>query len=180
MSAKVLTLPVKRNPMQTGYAPRGKAEQRIYTPLVLHERIISKVWRRGIAYDPFPGDGAPFSELAARCCAGDGFVEQLVNRSFSNSPFNRLKEAMEKFRLHADEHRKHELILLGPAQTHRTWFWSCGGDVVAWLRPLAFHGFKQTYPKPLCLHYWGPQLQRFGDVAQASGLAVRVTGATRL
>lgn len=182
MTGVVVQLPrarSSRNPMRSGYAPSTKPDQRIYTPTVIPERILLKLWRRGIGYDPFPGVGAPVSLLAARCCAGDGFVELLVDRSFANPPFARLKEAMSKFRGHSIAKPKHELVLLGPAQTHRTWFWDCGGDLTAWLRPLAFEGFKQTYPKPLCLHYYGPRPHLFYELARASGLVVRVTGSVR-
>lgn len=163
------------NALQTAFAPQGKADQRVYTPVVLIERVLLKVWPEGIAYDPFPGDMAPVTELAESRCRGDGYLEPLVDRSYGNPPFARLKEAMQLFQGTAYAQQLDAgLLLLGPAQTHRTWFWECRGEVVAWLRPLKFHCFEQTYPKPLCLHYWGERGELFADVVQSSGLAVHV------
>lgn len=169
----------KKNPMRTAYVPGAEPNQRIYTPTELLEKIVLKTWPEGIAYDPFPGPMAPASLLAARCCTGDGFAEPLVNRSFGNPPFARLKEAMIQFD-HAARIAQSAcddgLILLAPAQTHRAWFWAHRGNAIAWLRPLKFVGFDNTFPKPLCLHYWGDRYNRFANAAADSGLVVHVSG----
>jgi hypothetical protein len=174
------------NPLQTAYAPRGDAEQRIYTPVPIIELCLA-VWPEGIGCDPFPGDLAPVTSLAAARLL-DGFAEPWPDRSYANPPFNRLKEAMAVAALAGHGGRvarpsfdePQETILLGPAQTHRTWFWPHSGMVVAWLKPLKFVGFTSTYPKPLCLHYWGSRRERFVEAVNESRTAVHVSHSTPL
>lgn len=168
------------NALQTAFAPKGDADQRVYTSVPFIERLILPVWPEGIAYDPFPGAMAPLSSLAERCCRGDGFVEPLVDRSFANPPFKRLKEAMQKF---ADVGRERwgedgGYMLLGPAQVHRSWFWENRGAVVAYLKQIKFHGFTDTYPKPLALHYWGARTGQFRLAAERSGMVVHLERTT--
>lgn len=169
------------NPLQSAFAPQVEVDQRVYTPVVLIERVLLKVWPEGIGCDPFPGVMAPVTALAARTCQ-DGFAESWGERGYANPPFNRLKEAMAVAALVGHGGRVPrpsfdepiETMLLGPAQTHRAWFWEHHGLEVAWLKPLKFHCFTNTYPKPLCLHYWGARRDLFREVVKASGLAHRV------
>lgn len=135
------------NPIQSACAPQGAANQSVYTPQSLMD-LINEIWPEGLECDAFPGLGAPVSAMA-RTCLVDGFgKDPWPARTYANPPFNRLKLAMAKAR------ECSQCLLLGPAQTHRAWFWEHGGDLKAWLRPVAFHGYTSAFPRPLVLHYY--------------------------
>lgn len=137
------------NPIQSACAPQGKANQCIYTPQSIIDLIL-EIWPDGLECDAFPGVGAPVSELAKTCLV-DGYKQDWPRKTYANPPYNKLKLAMVKARSCG------QALLLGPAQTHRTWFWEYGGDLKAWLRPVAFHGFESAFPRPLVLHYYSDE-----------------------
>lgn len=167
---------VAHNPIASAYAPKpGKADQRVYTSVEFVEQLILPMWPEGIAYDPFPGAMAPVTALAARSCPYptlDGFEEPLADRTFGNPPFKHMQRAMPKFQQHARGfgHEDDRLMLLGPANTHRDWFWSNCGQAIAWLKQIKFHGWSFTFPKPLCVTYYGPDAARFVEVARGARL----------
>lgn len=146
------------NPIQSAYAPAGKPRQAVYTPKCIRDLLL-EIWPEGLACDPFPGVGAPVSEMADSVLE-DGFTEAWPHRSYANPPFWDLKKAMQ----HAAK-QTGERILLGPAMTSREWFWSCGGQVKGWLKPIAFENETSTFPKPLVLHWYGP-VERKYEVAR--------------
>lgn len=159
------------DPMKSAYAPPAVPNQAVYTPPCVIE-LIDEIWPDGIACDPFPGLTAPVSGLAKRLL-DDGFAEPWPDCSYANPPFRHLKEAMHIARKCAGE-----VLLLGPAQTHREWFWTQGGDVKFWLRPIAFVGHKSTFPKPLVLHFYAPNKAAHAQVVQIgkrSGLVRHVS-----
>lgn len=170
------------NPIQSANAPQGTANQVVFTPDCILD-LVRKIWPEGEIYDPFP---APLSPAALRLTPRwrlDGFTEPWPNQSYANPPFKFLKKAMQaavRFsHFEAQIHGPKEALLLGPAQTHRDWFWGYGGDVKGWLKPLAFHGYSNTFPRPLVLHWYGfPEQKRVTEVVRIirdSGLFTRVT-----
>lgn len=149
----------------------GKREQQIYTPELLLAPI-RQVWPEGIAFDPCDG---PDSIVGAANVAGpgcelaNGLEVEWGERTYCNPPYADLKAWLA----HAEKFN--EVMVLGPVRTHRPWFRraafeSC--DAVAWLPTIKFLGYKQSFPAPLCLLYWGDRRRKFIGAFERIGASI--------
>lgn len=153
-----------------------KRNQRVFTPHLLVDRIL-KVWPY-VALDPCPAtleDGTLDLEapiIKATVCAAvgvDGLAIPWVDGTFINSPWDPLKPWLEK----AVRHTHLEMMQLVPVRPHRyggVWVQAAASaSLVAWLKPVKFHGEKNQCPLPCALFYWGKRteefVQAFGDVS---------------
>ncbi len=141
------------NPIKSAAAPNKRPSQVVLTPQPILDVCLA-LWG-SIEFDPYPAPGSPASTLANVVTApgSDGHTLPWPDKTYANPPFAELRIAMA----HAKDlwHSQCQILLLGPARTHRAWFWLCRGEFTAWLKPMAFHGHKSTFPFPLCLHYYG-------------------------
>jgi hypothetical protein len=111
------------------------------------------------------------SEVYRGFSAYSGCVVDWPDRTFVNPPYgNKGPECIlgtfSDF-CAAFARTKSETVMLCPVRTHRDWW--CrdvigGADLLTFLRPVTFAGWKQSFPAPLCLAYKGP---RKHDAARA-------------
>ncbi len=182
----------------------AEREQQTYTPLCLKEMLETLAGGR-IALDPCSGpgsilnaieawegtrvqktdakgrpkfrkDGSPMLEWTGpgleRTWLRDGLV-------YCNEPYNDLQAWLAKAQHEACtlSDTATGIVLLGPVRPHRKWWrtaWN-DADARAWLDPLTFGGWDQSFPAPLCLWYWGARPQWFAEVFEASELGEMAT-----
>lgn len=144
-------------------------EQRIHTPMEIL-RPIAKLWPEGIACDPC---GSPDSLVDAGEVYGpefkikDSLLVPWPDRSFVNPPYDNLKAFF------AHGMRFEEQAWLIPVRSHRSWWRDARAacDVVAWLSPIAFVGFDQSFPAALAMFYRGRRRFDFHDLFSPLGRA---------
>lgn len=88
-------------------------------------------------------------------------------RTFINPPYRDLK----KWLAHGLE-QEGEQVWLIPVRPHRKWWreFERDCDALIWLDPVAFHGYDQKFPAPLCLAYRGVHTDDFeADFAHLGG-----------
>lgn len=142
-------------------------EQRIHTPLTIL-RPIAELWPEGIACDPA---GSPDSLVEAEVTMGPEFEikdSKLVpwpERTFINPPYDDLKA----FLGHGMQFDEQAWLI--PVRSHRKWWRAArrASDVIAWLNPLAFVGFEQSFPAALCMLYRGRRRFDFHDLFDPLG-----------
>jgi hypothetical protein len=142
----------------------GKRNQTILTPTWLTGKLIQE-WGR-IALDPCAEatDGGVPAET--RWTIDDnGLSRPWVPFTYANVPFGAYKVWLE----HAGK-QAGPLAVLGPVRSHRRWYRAmvrlC--DAVIELDPMAFVGFKATFPAPLVLlcRGWIPEPAIWADVGE--------------
>lgn len=174
----------------------ARREQTIYTPIVLRDMLLA-LGDGVIALDPCSGpdsiigaleswEGTRYQKLDAKGrpkfrkdgspalgWRGRGLEENWAISNglvYANPPYEDLQEWLLHARCSAEHNA--EIVLLGPVRTHRRWWrkaWSSAQER-AWLDPLTFGGFDQSFPAPLALWYWGQRAEKFRAVFRASGL----------
>jgi hypothetical protein len=144
----------------------GKREQRTHTPPGILAAV-ADLWPEGIALDPA---GSPEGLVrAARIVIPpeNGLAIEWPERTYINPPFDDLKPWLTKFAA------SFEVLMLAPVRTHRKWFrvaMDACTDLV-FLNPVAFVGFAQVFPAPLCLLYRGRRNLHLAAICRARGLA---------
>jgi hypothetical protein len=78
-------------------------------------------------------------------------------RTFVNPPYNKLQPWLDRFRASS------EVVALIPVRTHRKWYRATleDCDAVAFLNPIKFAGYAQTFPAPMSALYRGLHAFRF-------------------
>ncbi len=82
-------------------------------------------------------------------------------RNFRNPPYDALKDFLP---LSADLWKKYDVqgVDLVPIRTRREWWCRAAeGASVAYLRPVAFVGHKNTHPENMAAIYWGDRKALF-------------------
>ena len=147
----------RKNTAKSMISP-GVREQTIYTPQCVLD-VVDQLWPEGIALDPCSG---PDSIVKAKdyCdldAGKDGLTIPWPQFTFVNPPYKDLKKWLEKALHESGPLSFAEILLLVPVRTHRKWFREAMGYATetVFLDPLKFHGFKQAFPAPMCLMYFG-------------------------
>ena len=105
--------------------------------------------------------GSPDSLVEARVTVcpetgGDGLAMEWPERTFVNPPYRELKKWLA-YGLEQGDELGTEQVWLIPVRPHRAWWreFERDCDALIWLDPVAFHGYDQKFPAPLCLAYRG-------------------------
>ena len=144
-------------------------KQRIHTPACVLEPL-HRFWPGGIALDPCgsPGGLVRADRVLLIENGDDGLSEAWPDRTFINPPYRDLKKWLAHG-LAGD--CPGEQVWLIPVRPHREWWrhfeYDC--DALVWLNPLAFDGYDQKFPAPLCLAYRGCDTDRFYDCFEHLG-----------
>lgn len=108
-------------------------------------------------------DGTPKIRIEFIASAGheDGLNLPWCDYTYANPPFRYAKQWLAKA-LH-EAGLGHEIMMLAQTRGHRSWFRKAckSATCVCDLNPLKFVGFKQTFPAPLCMLYWGDNTNQF-------------------
>lgn len=133
-----------------------EAHETFYVPPTV---IVSKTGRKRVVYVPGEGDT-------------DGLAQPWQHYTFVNPPYGNLKKWMDKISWEGSPRgERREVAALVPWRGHRAWF----RDAIATctsivdLDPLAFVGFKNTFPAPLVMLYWGESKSLFELAFEALG-----------
>jgi hypothetical protein len=142
--------------------------QEIYTPQVILD-VIAEVWPEGITLDPCSG---PESIVPARIRydgspGKDGLEEVWYDFTYFNPPYKDLKKWMAKAVAESPANNV-EIIGLFPVRPHRVWWrrTAVKAAALSCLDPLCFRGYKQAFPAPLCLMYWGSRVEKFYEACK--------------
>lgn len=160
----------RKNTAKSMISPSEGGEERnqvIYTPKIVLD-VIAEVWPEGIALDPCSGQGSLVvcNDSYLIEAGQDGLELPWKDRTYCNPPYKNLKDwlnkAMDEGATDASPTLRKEIIVLCPVRTHRAWFRMAMNECshIVWLDPLAFNGFKQSFPAPLCLMYCGNRVDR--------------------
>ena len=146
----------------------GMREQEILSPPEILA-VPRGVWGR-IGCDPCAPQGG--NHVKARVTYdgsnADGLKETWLNECYANVPYGKLRLWMEK----AAGEKTEEMMMLFPVRSHRVWW--CYllpdiADLICWLRPVKFVGYKQAFPAPLVLTYRGVEAGPFREKCAGLG-----------
>lgn len=123
----------------------GERPQEILTPPEILEPLRT-LWGT-IVCDPA---GSRRHTIAEHTWYALGDVMPWPDRSYCNPEFKHLKKWMAHMAEGADNWRA---CMLAPTRNHRRWFRQYAGrcSAIVWLNPIAFVGYDQKFPAPLCL-----------------------------
>lgn len=170
----------------------AEREQEIYTGEDI-VRVLKRVWPRGIALDPCSGplsivnareswqgtklivgrrgDGSPITKWLN----APGLTQSWKRFTYANPPFDNLRfwlaKAMREAKRLQLSGDSAELMVLGPVRTNRGWYraaWKHASARGA-LDPLVFGGYKDKFPAPCALLYWGEHVEEFTQAMRGIG-----------
>lgn len=178
----------KRRATASAHIGPGRRSQEIYTPPCVIEAVL-KVWPY-IQLDPCTGPGsivparhtcyvspkAVVNEATGRVKVHyeadvseiDGKLVPWPDYTYVNPPFALLQQWLRKAQ---NEGETSEVMLLCPNRTSRKWFRAAAksASAVAELNPLKFLHYKQAFPAPLCVMYWGQNPNLFAHAFESLG-----------
>lgn len=140
--------------------PKGERDQSIFTPQSILDAVTT-VWPEGIALDPAWHPDSLVRPQYAITEAHDGLSRGWLDRTFVNPPFKTLQVWLDRI-VDNGEACRHETIALIPLRSHRKWFAPVfRADMLAFLGPTRFHGYRYGFPAPLVVAYWGQRHDSF-------------------
>lgn len=154
-------------------AKGNEREQDVHTPDSIIE-VVRQAFGGIIFLDPCASKTRePFAENNATE-DDNGLEYAWTDRTYFNPPYKMLKAWL------AHAAKQDECIGLYPVRTNRVWWMKHhieSVDVIAWLKPLTFVGYKGAFPAPLVLTLrGGSRIEAFKRAVELSGLAHAVTG----
>ena len=155
-AAKVFSIDGSANPKQRIHTPPG-----VLDPL-------KRLWPAGVQLDPC---GSPDSLVEAAHTFGpefeiqDGLSVPWPKFAFINPPYKHLKAWL------AHGMQFDEQVWLVPVRPHRKWWRAARRkcDAMVWCDPIAFVGYDQKFPAPLCMFYRGERACWFGQLFEHLG-----------
>jgi hypothetical protein len=125
-------------------------KQEILTPDFILEPII-KIWG-GIALDPCGSKQNIFADKTTFENEEDGLLIEWVDKTYVNPPYKNLQEWMQKMEDEMESDSSKSIVMLCPARSHRKWWRKLASKCIIVLLPqMAFKGYKQKFPVPMCM-----------------------------
>lgn len=141
----------KRNALKSRTGAQAERPQEILTPRWILDWLV-KEWN-GIALDPCAdSSGNVPADVRYVGMFTDGLHASWDDRTFINPPYKDLKTWLAKTLEQAGSLER-RITVLCPVRSHREWWRSAmeRADRVIFLPPIAFVGYSQTFPEPVCL-----------------------------
>jgi hypothetical protein len=135
----------------TGPGRDGARPQEILTPPEVLEPLRA-LWGTIV----FDAAGSRQHTIAENTSYTNGTSAPWPDRTYCNPPFKFLKDWMRH--MMASQGRS---CMLAPVRPHRRWFRQHAAvcQCMVWLDPLAFVGYEQKFPAPLCLLFLADELE---------------------
>lgn len=130
----------------------GERPQEILTPPEILEPL-RLLWGT-IVCDPA---GSQQHTIAEHTAYEHGTELAWPDRAYCNPPFKYLKHWMA----HMVGHSQGRTCMLAPTRNHRRWFrkYAAQCRCMVWLNPIAFVGYEQKFPAPLCLLFTADEIE---------------------